>query len=75
MSIAEMKAYLTLCLGGEGTIPARKVILAAKKEALLQSIAQLQDAVAYIDWKQGFYDDILSGKTKYYSNLVPESME
>ena len=70
-----MKAYLTLCLGGEGTIPARKVILAAKKEALLQSIAQLQDAVAYIDWKQGFYDDILSGKTKYYSNLVPESME
>ena len=75
MSIAEMKEYLTLCLGGEATIPARKVILAAKKEALLQSIAQLQDAVAYIDWKQGFYDDILSGKAKYYSNLVPESME
>ena len=75
MSIAEMKEYLTLCLGGEGTIPARKVILAAKKEALLQSIAQLQDAVAYIDWKQGFFDDILSGKAKYYSNLVPESME
>ena len=75
MSIAEMKEYLTLCLRGEGTIPARKVILAAKKEALLQSIAQLQDAVAYIDWKQGFYDDVLSSKTKYYSNLVPESME
>ena len=75
MSIAEMKEYLTLCLGGEATIPARKVILAAKKEALLQSIAHMQDAVAYIDWKQGFYDDILSGKAKYYSNLVPESME
>lgn len=75
MSIAEMKEYLALCLQGEGTIPARKLILAAKKEALLQSIAQLQGAVAYIDWKQGFYDDILSGKTKYYSHLMPESLE
>lgn len=23
-----------------------------------------------IDWKQGFYDDVLSGKTKYFSNLI-----
>ena len=75
MSIAEMKAYLALCLEGERTILERKVILAAKREALLQSIAQLQDAVAYIDWKQGFYDDVLSGKTEYYSNLVPELMK
>lgn len=75
MSLAEMKTYLALCLAGEGTIPERKVILAEKKEALLQSIAELQKAVAFIDWKQGFYDDVLSGKTKYYSNLVPELMK
>lgn len=75
MSIVEMKEYLALCLEGEGNIPARKKILAAKKEALLQSIAELQKAVAYIDWKQGFYDDVLSGKTAYYSNLVPELMK
>lgn len=75
MSIVEMKEYLALCLEGEGSIPARKKILAAKKEALLQSIAELQNAVAYIDWKQGFYDDVLSGKTAYYSNLVPELMK
>lgn len=43
--------------------------------ALLQSIAELQEAVAYIDWKQDFYDDVLSGKTAYYSNLVPELMK
>ena len=24
----------------------------------------------HIDWKQSFYDDVLSGKTKYYSNLI-----
>jgi len=65
ISLAEMKTYLALC----------KVILAEKKEALLQSIAELQKSVAFIDWKQGFYDDVLSGKTEYYSNLVPELMK
>ncbi|WP_417109079.1 MerR family transcriptional regulator [Hominenteromicrobium sp.] len=75
MSIAEMKQYLALCMEGEGTIPERKVILAEKKETLLQSITKLQKAVAYIDWKQRFYDDVLSGKTAYYSNLVPELLK
>lgn len=75
MNIAEMKEYLALCMDGEGTIPERKMILAEKKETLLQSIAELQKSVAYIDWKQGFYDDVLSGKTAYYSNLVPELMK
>lgn len=75
MSIAEMKEYLALCMDGEGTIPERKMILAEKKETLLQSIAELQKSVAYIDWKQGFYDDVMSGKTAYYSNLVPELMK
>ena len=75
MSIAEMKEYLALCMEGKGTILERKVILAEKKETLLQSIAELQKSVAYIDWKQGFYDDVLSGKTAYYSNLVPELMK
>ena len=75
MSIAEMKQYLALCMEGEGTIPERKVILAEKKDTLLQSITELQKAVAYIDWKQRFYDDVLSGKTAYYSNLVPELLK
>ena len=75
MSIAEMKQYLALCMEGEGTIPERQVILAEKKETLLQSITELQKAVAYIDWKQRFYDDVLSGKTAYYSNLVPELLK
>ena len=75
MGIEEMKNYLALCMKGESSIPERKVILADKRESLLRSIAKLQEAVAYIDWKQGFYDDVLSGKTQYYSNLVPELMK
>ena len=70
MTIPEMKEYLNLCLMGQSSIPERKVILAHKKEALLTSMQKLQEAIDYIDWKQGFYDDVLAGKTAYYSNLI-----
>ena len=73
MSITEMKEYLALCLQGKRSIPERKVILAAKRASLLRAIEELQQAVAYIDWKQGFYDDVLSGKAAYYSNLLPDT--
>ena len=72
MSIAEMKEYLALCMQGEASIPQRKLILEAKRQALLKSIDELQESVAFIDWKQGFYNDVLAGKTAYYSNLLPE---
>lgn len=70
MSIQEMKIYLDLCLQGESTIPKRQEMLAGKRKALLVTIAQLNDCVAYVDWKQGFYDDVLSGKHPYVSNLI-----
>ena len=65
-----MKEYLALCLEGEKSIPTRKIILQNKREALLQSIEKLQQAVAFIDWKQSFYDKVLSGEMMYYSNLT-----
>ncbi len=34
------------------------------------SIKELEDSVRYIDWKQNFYDDVLSGKRPYVSNLI-----
>ena len=75
MTLAEMKEYLKLCLEGESTISERKIILAKKKEELIQSISELENAISYIDWKQNFYDDVLSGKTEYYSNLIPKKEE
>jgi len=70
MSIQEMKEYIALCFEGESSIPKRKEILAEKRAELLRRIEELNACVDYIDWKQGFYDDVLSGKTKYYSNLI-----
>lgn len=70
MSIQEMKDYLELCLQGETTIPRRKEILAVKRRELLERIAQLEESVRYVDEKQQFYDDVLSGKRPYVSNLI-----
>lgn len=75
MSIQEMKEYISLCLEGQASIPKRKVILAQKRENLLMKITELQACIDYIDNKQTFYDDVLSGKTEYHSNLMPINSE
>ncbi len=71
LSILEMKEYLELCLQGESTIMLRKEMLAKKRRELLVSIKELEDSVAYIDWKQNFYDEVLSGVRPYVSNPIP----
>ena len=71
ISIQEMKEYLDLCLQGQATIPQRKEMLTKKQEALRRSIQELEDSVAYIDWKQNFYDEVLAGVRPYISNLIP----
>ena len=70
MSIQEMKAYLALCLQGESTIPQRKEMLAQKQDALRETMRELQESIAYIDWKQNFYDEVLSGQRPYESSLI-----
>ena len=70
MSIQEMKDYLALCLQGERTILQRKEMLAQKQDSLRQQIKELEGSIAYIDWKQNFYDEILSGKRPYESNVT-----
>lgn len=70
MSIHEMREYIELCLKGESSIPERKIILTEKRKQLEAEMKKIQDSIDYIEWKQGFYDDVLSGKTKYFSNLI-----
>ena len=70
MSIQEMKEYIVLCLGGVPTIPERRVILEKKRQSLEAEMKRIQEAIDYIDWKQGFYDDVESGKIPYISNLI-----
>ena len=69
-SIQEMKEYLELCLQGPSTIEIRKEMLSKKRKNLEDTIQQLEESIDYIDWKQNFYDDVLSGKKPYVSNLI-----
>lgn len=75
MSIQEMKEYLSLCLQGKETIQVRQELLKRKQDQLRDTIKELQDSIDYIDWKQNLYNDILSGKKDYESNLIPNSIE
>ena len=75
MSIQEMKEYLSLCLQGKETIQVRQELLKRKQNQLRDTIKELQDSIDYIDWKQNLYNDILSGKKDYESNLIPNSIE
>lgn len=71
MSIQEMKEYLDMCLQGPASIPERQEMLAIKRVDLEKKMAEIQASIDYIDWKQGFYDDVLAGRTEYVSNLLP----
>lgn len=75
MTIEEMKQYLALCLQGVSSIEERKVILERKREALLAQMEELQSSIDYIDAKQQFYNDVLSGKRPYFSNLIKVESE
>jgi DNA-binding transcriptional MerR regulator len=70
MSINDMKSYIDLCMQGQSSIPERKIILNELKESLKKKMDDLEASIDYIDQKQQFYDDVLSGKTKYLSNLI-----
>lgn len=70
MSIQEMKEYLKLCLEGEKSIPYRQVVLDHKLQDLELKKQELQKSIDFIYWKQQFYQDVLDGKTKYYSDLI-----
>lgn len=73
MSIEEMKTYLNLCMKGESSIPERKIILDNKKKELEEKINEINDSLSYINWKQDFYNDVLSGKAEYFSYIIDKN--
>ena len=72
MGIREMQEFLGLCQEGTSSIPRRKEILERKRGELEQELSRIRESIAYIDRKQNFYDDVLSGKAPYVSNLNPD---
>lgn len=54
----------------EKSIPERQVILDSKLEELEHKKEEIDEAINYVKWKQNFYKDVLSSKTKYFSYLI-----
>lgn len=73
MSINEMKEYMNLCLKGKISIPDRKILLNNKLKELEDKKKEIQESIDYINWKCDFYDEITSGKRKYFSYLINEN--
>ncbi|MGN1294805.1 MAG: MerR family transcriptional regulator [Bacilli bacterium] len=70
MGIKEMKKYMELCLIGASSIPQRKEMLQEKVLALKEKQKEIDEALAYIDKKMKYYDDVVLGKVPYKSNLI-----
>lgn len=68
MSIPEMRRYVELVVQGNETIPERRIILEEKRTALQEELKRIQASIDYIDWKQGFYDDVEAGRVPRISN-------
>jgi DNA-binding transcriptional MerR regulator len=73
MSIKDMKIYMELCKKGISTIPERKRILHNLNKSLLQKHEEINECIDFINKKQIYFDDVISGKTEYKSNLTWES--
>lgn len=69
MTIQDIKSYLNLCLQGKSSIPERKLILEKQKENLQNKIAELNESINFINYKQQLYDDMLSGKIPFFTYL------
>lgn len=60
---------MKLCMDGMTSIPERKKILDKKMKKLEDEKKKIDESIEFIKWKQGFYDDVLSGKVQYFSYL------
>ncbi len=49
-------------------------MLADKRARLVEQLAEIQDSIDFIDAKQRFYDNVLSGATPYVSVLIPSAV-
>lgn len=69
MSIEEIRKYLDLAMQGEPTILERKAMLERKEKDVQKEITRLKQTLDFIAWKKSLYDDFISGKREYYTNL------
>ena len=63
MPIHHMQQFVEFTRQGDATIPDRIEVLTEHRRELAANIAQLQEHLAYLDHKIGFYTNLLMQKT------------
>jgi DNA-binding transcriptional MerR regulator len=62
MPVGKIKRYVELCVEGDQTIASRRQIIVQHKCAVEQKITQMNDCLAKINKKLGYYDEFVSGR-------------
>lgn len=75
MGLADMKAYMNLCLQGKRSIPERQQMLTRQEALLRDRMAELQACMDFIRNKQRYYRQVLDGEVPYTSNLIDPAEE
>ena len=70
MSIKDMKQYMQYCLEGPSSILDRKEMLDYQKRILQSKMVEIQESIDFIDKKQMYFDNVLSGDIEYSSNII-----
>lgn len=70
LSIKELQEYMELAKKGQSTILQRKAMLESKLSDLLDMKLEIDQSINYIHEKNMYYDEVLSGKIEYSSNII-----
>jgi MerR family transcriptional regulator, aldehyde-responsive regulator len=70
LSIKELQEYMELAKEGESSVNRRKDMLNIKLMELLDKKKEIDQSIAYINDKNTYYDQILSGEIQYSSNII-----
>lgn len=59
-----IKKYIDLCIKGDSTIPERYEIIRETKEKACQQMEELQKQLDLLDFKEGFYQNLIKNNLK-----------
>ncbi len=62
MSVGEIRRYVDLCMEGDETVTIRRQVILQHKCAVEKQIEQMNNCLAKINKKLGYYDEYIIGK-------------
>ncbi len=75
MSIKDIKTFMDWCALGDSTIPDRLAMFRRQRDQVLSQIAQLQETLEILDYKEWYYETAQkAGTCQVHETLSPEDI-